>query len=77
MIFHKKIFQHVMAPIPLFQTPQKIGLLKEQEIFDFHKKPELSTTISPSFVKIGSKTKKLKILSHRYSTLEGVPYQFF
>ena len=27
MIFHKKIFQCVMAPIPLLQTPQKIGLL--------------------------------------------------
>ena len=27
MIFHKKIFQCVTAPIPLFQTPQKIGLL--------------------------------------------------
>ena len=38
MIFHKKFFQLVTAPIPLFQTPQKIGLLKEQEIFDFHKK---------------------------------------
>ena len=29
MIFHKKIFQCVTAPIPLFQTPQKIGLLKK------------------------------------------------
>ena len=29
MIFHKKIFQCVTAPIPLFLTPQKIGLLKE------------------------------------------------
>ena len=28
MIFHKKIFQCVTAPIPLFLTPQKIGLLK-------------------------------------------------
>ena len=28
MIFHKKIFQLVTATIPLFQTPQKIGLLK-------------------------------------------------
>ena len=28
MIFHKKIFQCVTAPIPLFQTPQKIGLLR-------------------------------------------------
>ena len=27
MIFHKKIFQCVTAPIPLFQIPQKIGLL--------------------------------------------------
>ena len=27
MIFHKKNFQCVMAPIPLFQTPQKFGLL--------------------------------------------------
>ena len=27
MIFHKKNFQCVTAPIPLFQTPQKIGLL--------------------------------------------------
>ena len=30
MIFHKKIFQCVTAPIPLFQTPQKIGLLKQK-----------------------------------------------
>ena len=29
MIFHIKIFQCVTAPIPLFQTPQKIGLLKK------------------------------------------------
>ena len=28
MIFHKKIFQRVTASIPLFQIPQKIGLLK-------------------------------------------------
>ena len=27
MIFHKNFFQCVTAPIPLFQTPQKIGLL--------------------------------------------------
>ena len=31
MIFHKKIFQCVTAPIPLFQTPQKIGLLNYPE----------------------------------------------
>ena len=28
MIFHKKNFQWVTAPIPLFQTPQKFGLLR-------------------------------------------------
>ena len=27
MIFHKNFFQRVTAPIPLFQIPQKIGLL--------------------------------------------------
>ena len=32
MIFHKKIFQLVTAPIPLFQTPQKIGLLNYSQI---------------------------------------------
>ena len=31
MIFHKKIFQCVTAPIPLFQTPQKIGLLNRRQ----------------------------------------------
>ena len=39
MIFHKKIFQWVTAPIPLFQTPQKIGLLmylSKQIVFNFN-----------------------------------------
>ena len=30
MIFHKKIFQSVTAPSPLFLTPQKTCLLKEK-----------------------------------------------
>ena len=34
MIFHKKIFQCVMTPIPLFKTPQKIGLLKKSYSHD-------------------------------------------
>ena len=29
--FPQKIFQRVTAPIPLFQTPQKIGLLNKQK----------------------------------------------
>ena len=33
MIFYKKNFQCVMAPIPLFQTPQKIGLLRQNIYF--------------------------------------------
>ena len=35
MIFHKKFFQLVTAPIPLFQTPQKIGLLSLEGFYVF------------------------------------------
>ena len=35
MIFHKKFFQCVTAPIPLFLTPQKIGLLSNIESAQF------------------------------------------
>ena len=33
MIFHKKNFQRVTAPIPLFQIPQKVGLLSLCGVF--------------------------------------------
>ena len=42
MIFHKKFFQWVTAPIPLFQTPQKIGLLKTLISFDKERHLEVS-----------------------------------
>ena len=45
MIFHKNFFQLVTAPIPLFQTPQKIGLFKNKYYVQSGQKKYASSVI--------------------------------
>ena len=75
MIFRKKIFQCVTAPIPLFQAPQKIGLLKNQTVVDTENLKEKFMFPLSVFL-TWEKTKKMPIAAVGSTKLQGSVFVF-
>ena len=74
MIFHKNFFQCVIAPIPLFQTPQKIGLLNIKFFFNARASHHAHIFHTKAYTHVAKTSKgnprKIKLKKNTYVNLE-------